>query len=287
MAKRIPLYLELPDYTQAEEDTLATEMAGFPPNLVPIIFNTTLQESRRWDGLAFETIIPIAPEIIPLATTTVQGTVPATGTPSGKFLKDDLTWAAGAGGAAWGAITGTLADQTDLQTALDAKADDLGADDNYVTDAEKTKLSNLSGTNTGDQTLPTDATIVTTDVTTNDASLSKHGWLKKLPGGTTTFLRADGAFAAPTASVAITEAEIDVGATPVAEASISVTDAGVSTSSKIIGGIAYKAPTGKELDELEEPLEVKFEPLTGTFNVHIKGLEGYISDTFVVWYLFA
>lgn len=28
----------------------------------------------------------------------------------------------------------------------------LGSDDNYVTDAEKTKLSNLSGTNTGDQT---------------------------------------------------------------------------------------------------------------------------------------
>lgn len=28
----------------------------------------------------------------------------------------------------------------------------LGGDDNYVTDAEKTKLSNLSGTNTGDQT---------------------------------------------------------------------------------------------------------------------------------------
>jgi hypothetical protein len=30
----------------------------------------------------------------------------------------------------------------------------LGVDDNYVTDAEKVKLSNLSGTNTGDQTLP-------------------------------------------------------------------------------------------------------------------------------------
>lgn len=29
----------------------------------------------------------------------------------------------------------------------------LGADENYVTDAEKTKLSNLSGTNTGDQDL--------------------------------------------------------------------------------------------------------------------------------------
>lgn len=56
------------------------------------------------------------------------------------------------GSGAWGDITGTLSDQTDLQTALDGKADALGADDNYVTDAEKTKLSNLSGTNTGDQT---------------------------------------------------------------------------------------------------------------------------------------
>lgn len=35
----------------------------------------------------------------------------------------------------------------------DGKAPNLGADDNYVTDAEKTKLANLSGTNTGDQDL--------------------------------------------------------------------------------------------------------------------------------------
>lgn len=53
----------------------------------------------------------------------------------------------------WGGISGTLSDQTDLQLALDAKADDLGVDDNYVTDAEKVKLSNLSGINTGDQDL--------------------------------------------------------------------------------------------------------------------------------------
>lgn len=78
------------------------------------------------------------------------------------------------GAVAWGDITGTLSGQTDLQTALngkaatlhthaiadvtglqgalDGKAATLGADDNYVTDAEKTKLANLSGTNTGDQT---------------------------------------------------------------------------------------------------------------------------------------
>lgn len=63
----------------------------------------------------------------------------------------------GGGGGTWGSITGTLSDQTDLQAALDGKADALGADDNYVTDAEKTKLSNLSGTNSGDLTL--DATV--------------------------------------------------------------------------------------------------------------------------------
>ena len=96
-----------------------------------------------------------------------------------------------AGLAAWGSLSGDMSSQTDLQTALDAKANSLGADDNYVTDAEKTKLANLSGTNTGDQTLPTDATITTTDVTTNDASTSKHGWFPKLPTASNKFLRDD------------------------------------------------------------------------------------------------
>lgn len=59
--------------------------------------------------------------------------------------------AVGTGGT-WGSITGTLSNQTDLQNALDGKASSLGADDNYATDAEKVKLANLSGTNTGDET---------------------------------------------------------------------------------------------------------------------------------------
>ena len=59
----------------------------------------------------------------------------------------------------------TIAAVSGLQSALDGKqaagsyAPALGADDNYVTDAEKVKLGNLSGTNTGDQTLPTWSTI--------------------------------------------------------------------------------------------------------------------------------
>lgn len=86
------------------------------------------------------------------------------------------------GGAAWGDITGTLSDQTDLQSALDAKVDENAAitgdtktkitydakglvtggadattadiadsaDKRYVTDAQLTVIGNTSGTNTGD-----------------------------------------------------------------------------------------------------------------------------------------
>lgn len=42
-----------------------------------------------------------------------------------------------------------------------------------------------------------DADLMVSDVTTNNASTAKHGFLQKLPGGTSTFLRGDGAFSAP------------------------------------------------------------------------------------------
>lgn len=255
-----------------------------------------------------------------------------------------------------------------VTTALSGKANSLGSDDNYVTDAEKIKLSNLSGTNTGDQDLNglltknvsiTGATktkitydsngLVTSgaDATTSDISDSSNkryvtdaqqtvisntsgansgdetasGIRTKLgittlsgsnTGDNATNTQYSGLASSKqealisgtniktvngfsllgsgnlTVSASITEVEIDVGATPVQESSIAVADAGVSVTSKIIGGIAYKAPTGKDLDELEmDAIELKFEPGTGTFNVHIKGMEGYISDKFIIWYLIA
>ena len=96
-----------------------------------------------------------------------------------------VTISGGGGGGAWGSITGTLSDQTDLQTALDGKVDEnaaitgatktkitydakglvtAGADATtadindstnrrYVTDAQQTVIGNTSGANTGDVTL--------------------------------------------------------------------------------------------------------------------------------------
>jgi Major tropism determinant N-terminal domain len=53
----------------------------------------------------------------------------------------------GGGGNSWGSITGTLSSQTDLQNALNAKASLTEA-----TFSGAISATNLSGTNTGDQT---------------------------------------------------------------------------------------------------------------------------------------
>lgn len=88
-------------------------------------------------------------------------------------------------------------------------------------------------------------------------------------------------------ALSMSEAEIDVGATPVADASINVTNTEVTATSRIIGGIAYSAPTDKDLDELDmDSFDIKFEALAGSFNVKIKGLEGYIADKFKIWYIY-
>ena len=61
---------------------------------------------------------------------------------------------------------------TAQQTALDLKADSLGADDNYVTDAEKAVIGNTSGTNTGDNAA--NSTSVPYTGATGDVDLGTH-----------------------------------------------------------------------------------------------------------------
>jgi len=81
--------------------------------------------------------------------------VPAGGTTGQVLAKAsnnsyDTVWVTGGGGggASWGGITGTLSAQTDLQNALNAKANLSGAAFTGAITA-----TNLSGTNTGDQTI--------------------------------------------------------------------------------------------------------------------------------------
>ena len=244
------------------------------------------------------------------ATTSIHGLLPKLGGGSTNFLRADGTWNAPSTSAVWSSITGTLSSQTDLQSVLDMKQNSvLGITDTEIRYLDGVTSSVVSINNI--QTL-SNKTLVTPSIASFAQSQHDHqagagggifnassvfsmsgGQIKTSILGTGTansgvFLRGDSTWAAPTATVAITEAEIDVGATPVLEASIAVTDAGVSATSKIIGGVAYSAPTGKDLDELEmDALELKFEPAAGSLNVHIKGLEGYIADKFKIWYTFA
>lgn len=64
-----------------------------------------------------------------LFTSAEPGLVPASGGDIGDFLRADGTWAApgGSGSVAWGSISGTLSDQTDLQNYLETLANGIGA----------------------------------------------------------------------------------------------------------------------------------------------------------------
>lgn len=138
----------------------------------------------------------------------------------------------------------------------------------------------------GADSIKLDELAAPTDVVTLNASTTAHGLLPKLDGSTTTFFRGDGIYATPTASVNIKQTEVDFGTTPVAEQSFTITDADVSASSQLIGWIAYEAPTGKDLDEMEmDAIDVKLGPGVGQFTAYIKGLEGYLHDKFKLNYL--
>ena len=109
------------------------------------------------------------------------------------------------------------------------------------------------------------------------------------PGGTTNFLREDGVFAAPTAEaiVNIKQTEIDFGATPVAEGTFTITDASVLVTSQLLAQVAWEAPTGKDLDEIEmDDLSIRCKPAAGSFDMFIRAVDGsYLADKFKVNYL--
>jgi len=106
-------------------------------------------------------------------------------------------------------------------------------------------------------------------------------------GGTANFLRADGTWAAPTASITITQTEVDFGATPVADGTFTITNGAVSASSKILASVAYDAPTGKDLDEIEmDNLNIRVGKCSsGQFQIFISTADGsYLHDKFKINY---
>lgn len=83
-----------------------------------------------------------------------------------------------------------------LLTSADAAALRTSAGLGTLATQSGTFSGTSSGTNTGDQTL-SDATISTTDITTNNVSTSKHGFAPKAPNVATQYLDGTGAYSTP------------------------------------------------------------------------------------------
>jgi hypothetical protein len=156
----------------------------------------------------------------------------ASGTPDGtKFVRDDGTLVVPSGGAhasshqnngadeiSVAGLSGLLADAQTPLSHTHAWADVTGEPTTLAgygitdgaTDAELaahesdgTNVHGISDTSTlALLTTKLDDFGATDDNTDLNASTAKHGLMQKFPGGTSTFLRADGTFAAPTAAAA-------------------------------------------------------------------------------------
>jgi hypothetical protein len=86
-------------------------------------------------------------------------------------------------------------------------------------------------------------------------------------------------------SMMVKQAEVDFGSTPVESATFTITDTNITAASNIVGQIAYVAPTGKDLDELEfDSFDLRFAPGAGQCTLYARSLEGYVADKFKINY---
>lgn len=108
------------------------------------------------------------------------------------------------------------------------------------------------------------------DNTDLNASTSAHGLMPKGTGSTSTFYRSDMTQAAPTAALAVTTVEVDLGSTAKTSGKFTLVDAGISATSKIMIWQAPGPYTGKgtRADEAEmDKVSCYAEPETGQATV--------------------
>lgn len=89
------------------------------------------------------------------------------------------------------------------------------------------------------------------------------------------------------AGVVMGQTEVDFGVTPVVQGTFTITEATATATSKIVATLAYEAPTGKDLDELEmDDLIIKCGPAgVGSFTMFITAADGsYLADKFKINY---
>jgi len=89
-------------------------------------------------------------------------------------------------------------------------------------------------------------------------------------------------------TTSITQTEIDFGSAPVYGAEFTITDATCTATSKITASVAYEAPTGKELDELEmDNLQIRCgQAIIGSFKMFVTTADySYLEGKFKINYI--
>lgn len=239
-----------------------------------------------------------------------------TGTPTGtKFLRDDKVWSVPSGSPEW----------NDIQNKPSTFPPTLGIDDNFVTDAEKIKLSNLSGSNSGDQDLSGKADVshphVQDDITNlvsdlNGKSPTSHNHSGTYEPANSNIQAHIGSSHAPSnaqknsditkgeieakltgeisththaggGSVSIQQTEIDFGAIPVKTAMFTVTNGSIVPSNKIIATVSYDNPSDGEIDSAEwfEDLKIMTRAGTGQFFLYCRSNYNDINGKVKINYL--
>ena len=92
----------------------------------------------------------------------------------------------------------------------------------------------------------------------------------------------------PVDIASLSQTEIDFGSTPVDEKTFTITDSHINTSSEIMVQLAYVAPTGKEIDELEfDSFDFRAVAGSGNFTLYARSLEGLVADKFIINYSYS